>query len=516
MDLEFLLESDRALPGRELDERDQALFRDHIAPQAGGAERPLLANRSWVLRQWVEARRHGQEASLPGPMLAHAWRLLTKFGSVLLLCAGAGAAAQLLHYDGRQPVNVAAYFAWFVILQVALVLVALGVFWLRRTSFLAAERSLLTGLMGWAWTSLTRWLNRHLLERAPGERRQQLRAFFGTASSRSRPYRLLPVWPLAGLLQWLGICFNVGVLVTTLALVMFSDRAFGWQSAVDVTPEQVHAAIRALALPWSWLFPEGQGAPTLEQVEGSRIILKDGIRRLATANLAAWWPFLCLAVLTYGLVPRVLLLLLCRLQEGRALRRLSFRHVACDRLFERLTAPSVSSQGEGRERERQRLPNEPFQPGAPLPESTRTAPENGALLLLDPDLHANLDEATLRRALEDRFRLRIVACHPVGLNATELGPVLPELREWPWPQGEATLVVVQEAWEPPIAEMLGGLRLLRRTWGEEARLLLVLVGRAEPGHAPAPVRASDLRIWERETAALADPMLRVEPLTPHA
>jgi len=371
------------------------------------------------------------------------------------------------------------------------------------------------GLLRWIWTTLASLLYRHVFERSSGERRQQLRAFLGAAASRSQPYRMLPVWPLAGLLQWLGVCFNLSVLGTTLALVLFSDRAFGWQSAVHFTPEEVHGAIRWLALPWSWLMPDGQGIPTLNQVEGSRIILKDGIRQLATGNLVAWWPFLCLAVLTYGLLPRLLILSMCSLQGRRAMETLSFDNVISDRLHERLTAPIVATQGVGLEHAREALPAHGVPSKPPTAEGTRSAPENGALFLADPELHGSLEDSEWRRAITDRWGVQIAAFYPAGLNPTELQPVLPELRRWKWASERPTIVMIQEAWAPPIAETMDALRLLRHTLGKGARLILTLVGRPEKGSPLTAVRDSEFRIWERETAALGDPQLRVEPLRNH-
>jgi len=79
-----------------------------------------------MLRQWLEARRASFEnpESLPGSLAWGTWRILLKSLAVLGFFAGAGLAANLLQYDGFQPVNVATYLGWLVIVQIGLVLLA--------------------------------------------------------------------------------------------------------------------------------------------------------------------------------------------------------------------------------------------------------------------------------------------------------------------------------------------------------------------------------------------------------
>jgi hypothetical protein len=93
--------------------------------------------------------------------------------------------------------------------------------------------------------------------------------------------------------QMFGICFNLGAIVTTIALEWFTDLAFGWGTALNVSPDSMHGIAQFLALPWSWLFGEGVGVPTLEQVEGTRISLKDPLlsswtRRSCAPGVGSW------------------------------------------------------------------------------------------------------------------------------------------------------------------------------------------------------------------------------------
>jgi hypothetical protein len=75
-----------------------------------------------------------------------------------------------------------------------------------------------------------------------------------------------------------------------------------------VQPSTIHGIAHLIALPWSWLFGDGVGVPTLEQVAGTRINLKDPLFLLSAEHLRSWRWFLVLSVFTYGLVPRLVLL----------------------------------------------------------------------------------------------------------------------------------------------------------------------------------------------------------------
>jgi Protein of unknown function (DUF2868) len=567
LDFEYLLEGDRSEDPAGLERRDRRIYGELIRSEAESARGRINSDRRRLFRHWLENRRRDQPNGqpLPGHIFRAARSVLGKGLILAGFASGGGAAAQLLRYDGVQPVNVAAYLGWLVLFQLLLVTVAALAMALRRTRVLSSELTLLTGFMRWLWTTVALRLAASVWERMPrkgsytrpsnvpltpseGERvaegrvrgqsqaplisnqpplrfrdrisaehRIRLESFLGSVAGRGGLYRSVLVWPLIGALQLFGVCFNLGVIGVTLALVLFSDRAFGWQSAVNVSPDQIHGLLRLLALPWSGWFGEGTGWPSLEQIQGSHIILKDGIRRLATTNLVSWWPFLCLAVVTYGLLPRAALLLVSRLLGRRALRQLKFTDAACDRLHDRMVSEELETRGEGEEPDRKDLPAESVdsaRSGLRVP--TEMVPADNALLVLEPELWESVKESDLRQALRGRFHLEVFRCQPVGLNPIELRPALGEWTHWRWRDGQPKIIILQEAWEPPIAEKVNGLRLIRKNLGPSAKLLLVLLGRPLSGHCLTPVKESDRRNWERQTAALGDPFLRLESLVAHA
>ncbi|MCI5212559.1 MAG: DUF2868 domain-containing protein, partial [Candidatus Electrothrix sp. ATG2] len=154
-------------------------------------------------------------------------------------------------------------------------------------------------------------------------------------------YGLLFLRPFFLVVQLFGVSFNTGVLAATLFKVIGADLAFGWQSTLQVTPSSVYDLVHWISLPWSWL-PD-PFTPTLSQIEGSRLVLKDGIYHLINADLTSWWPFLCLSVFCYGLLPRLALLLFGTLRQRLDLVRLDFQQGCLRQPLHRMRTPQVST-----------------------------------------------------------------------------------------------------------------------------------------------------------------------------
>jgi hypothetical protein len=197
--------------------------------------------------------------------------------------------------------------------------------------------------------------------------------------------------------------------------------------------------------------------------------------------------------------------------ERRSLRALPFDHVACDRLYERLTSRQLLSQGAmPGESADEIAANEFTAIESDVPIGGVNAGE--CAILIGEELRRQLDQPAFARRLEARLNLRPA----IWLDWTELSDtrqsVLEEISPTGHDQQLKRLVVIEEAWQPPIAEKLEGLRSLRQAAGPDARLIVLLVGRPQGGDVLTPVRPSDLRVWEERLQSLADPRLRVEAL----
>jgi hypothetical protein len=363
-------------PRERLNERDRALYLGDIQGRLD-VEPHTPPHRRGALRHWLSARRRAEDPLLrdllPGSAFVRSQRLVT-FGLALLgFFLGVGLASALLHYDGRHPVNVAWYLFILVFVQLALALATALAWGLRRSravSGVIRDVSLLSHLVRPLFTKAAGYIQRHRLLHIPQDLREGAAARRGLTEAHFALYGPAAYLPFLIAAQVFGIGFNLGVIAITLALEWFTDLAFGWGSALEVSPQVVHEIARAIAAPWGWLVGEGVGYPTLEQVAGSRISLKDPLTSLQAADLRSWRWFLVLSVTTYGMLPRLLLLGASMLAQRRALAALPFTHGRTQALYARLVTPSLGG-AQGLER---RGPEMPIPaPLAPL-SAPRSAP----------------------------------------------------------------------------------------------------------------------------------------------
>lgn len=362
IDFEYYLDADEQVLREQptarhaLAERDRTIYLEQIAPQVGPETPHTLPHRRISLRRWLTARRAGEEpgmqALLPGGAFATVQRLGTLLLAVLGVLLGVGLASALLHYDGNRPVSVPWYVFLLVIAQFLLVLAAVSA-WLfhrlRRDGLAGQDAWLPHRILRPLLTRAARWLQHQHLARSSADVRERALATQGVLKSHYAVYGPVSYLPALIPAQVFGVAFNVGVIFTTLTLEWFTDLAFGWGSSLISDPQTVHHLVRVIAAPWGWLFGEGAGYPSLEQIDGSRVILAQWASdtsgsHLNPDHLRAWSWFLVLAVFTYGLLPRLILLGISVLMQDLALRRLPFTHARIQALYARMLSPCVETQ----------------------------------------------------------------------------------------------------------------------------------------------------------------------------
>jgi hypothetical protein len=336
---------------KRLNDRDRRLYRERIAPRIDAPEH-TPPHRSAALRRWLGIRRGAEDPSiqalLPGSAFARAQRLVSVALGVLGFVTGVGVAAALLHYDGQHPVNVSWYVFVLVILQVLLLAGTAALWYSRRSRAMQAavqDLSLVGHLLKPLFGAAARWVQRQRLAHVPPDVREQAQARKGLLKGQFALYGPAAYLPMLIPAQLFGIGFNLGAILTTIALEWFTDLAFGWGSALNVSAGTIHGLAHFIALPWSWLFGEGVGVPTLEQVEGTRISLKDPLFIMSAEHLRSWRWFLVLAVFTYGLLPRLVLLLLSMRTVRRTLAALPFTHQRTQALYARMITPQLETAG---------------------------------------------------------------------------------------------------------------------------------------------------------------------------
>lgn len=500
IDLEYLFHLDRDSDHAELHHRDRQIFLDlengSLIEGQAESKRVLLL---WVKKRLETVRSPNSRMASPGHIYAGELQLARQVSWVLGAFIGILAGIGFFSYSGTTPINVFHFLLIFIASQLVLVAVFLARRLLqsllcRSSSTLAVtfSRYLMTRLVGWLIVAIRNRLQQR--ERLAAEHA------FGLTKSYSTQYGGLFFWPLAGLVQLFGIGFNLGLLAITTLKIVATDLAFGWQSTLQLSTESVFSLVKILALPWSWLFGAGIGFPTLDQIRGSHIILKDGIYHLATGDLTAWWPFLIGCLFVYGFLVRFCLYLGSNALGRYRLKQFRFDSPECLAVIRRMNTPVVRSQAAAQS---QPAPGSPTA-NAIIAESS--TPIRQLETLIPDDIFALCEKHLLDRLFQPQL-LTVGTCHRFLHDFESDERLLYELQKKDW-QEEEGIIVVMEGWMPPLLDFLSYLRALRNVIGPNRIIYLALTGQPKnDGFAVLP--SSSLEIWRQKIGSLGDPYLKV-------
>jgi hypothetical protein len=484
VDLAAQLEQDAARAPDWLRRRDRALGRE-LGEGLGSPEQRVVA---WLDRVRPEGDGPGERAERAGRVLGV---LLVGLGLVL----GSGAALAFFWYDGSHPVNVVRVLGFFVGLQLgmvgATVVLCLPEGWRRFLPGLRALQETLSLLSPGRWQGILRRI-------LPGPQQQAMERLAGLARRHHRLYGDVEKWWLLSRSQSFGVAFHVAALATALALVLFSDLAFGWSTTLDVAAPELHAVTHALSRPWAALWPAA--VPTPELVEATRYFRETAHHDPAAS--APWWPFLLACMSVYGLAPRVALLGFAHWRMRAATRR-AFRAIpGLAALRDRLSSHLVETAGEG---------EEPRGSGAAAAGSVGSA---GGGPSLDPGVRC-------RAVVWSGFPLADAEAASAALGVTveglyrageaDLRQDAEAIRALAEAGGSEPVVVVAKAWEPPVLELLDFLGELRAALGRERAIVVVPLA-LDAGGRPAAPGAEDARQWRRAADRLGDPWTSVHAL----
>lgn len=459
----------------------ERLHRDRTIGASLKIQDPLRRVRAW------RAKLSQDSAAAIGSSLGHRLeRSRYVIGLLMLILgalAGAGAASAVFHYDGTWPVNVVTVLAVLVLLQVALVILTLIVM-LPRVPGLHWLQGLIGNLNPGAFIAAIY----KRIARVEAERADLLvwPAARGPAAARFARWQML-AWSQIG-----AIGFNIAALATAAALIAFTDLAFGWSTTLRVDASDVLRITNALATPWSSFWPDA--VPSAALVESSRFfrLASSPPPEIAAEQLTGWWPFLLAAIVTYGLAPRCVLLLIAITRLRAATVRLLLDDPQVQALLDRMSVAEVALGADAAE-----IPLRATERPASI--SPADAPSQAAAIIWSgaiakDDVNAwslqhlrrevtHLVEAGGGRALED--------------DAAAIRSIAAE-------RPRAVLLFVR-AWEAPLLDLKDFIESLRAAVGAACSIVVVPIG-AAGGTADEPQRMT----WARWIGRIADPALYME------
>ena len=495
VDFEYAIRLEARQSPTEIQERDRELH---------SGTTPSANNRA-LLKSWLDCMRSQVFSPLckPGKSSMSATGIAIKVIGVISLLGGAALAKALLHYQGTEPVNVSAFIGLFIVLQLALALLSLVFVSLPSQSGRQLDRilgiRLLQPLAIHGFTSISRFAG----SKIDGIHRQALEETTGDLKGFWTLYGNLFRWKLFSKIQLWALLFNLGALTATLLSIVFSDRAFGWQTTLQIDAETLYQYIRLSSFPWSWFAGEGQGFPTLQEIDGSRIALKDGIRSLNSENLVSWWPYLSLGIIFYGLVPRLAFNILGQFKGKRCLAKLSFSHTEANRIAERIRSATIQFDSDSPKTEH--VSENPTDKSiAPYPDSTASGP---ILCLIASD--------SVKPETEDDFKTALTQTLSRSSELLTIEYLDDKSRiasELPITIHDQSIALVFDSWMPPIEETKRLIKSVRNALQSETGLVIILLGMPSSSGEIQPPETSDLNIWKTFTRKLGDPYCSLQPI----
>jgi hypothetical protein len=290
--------------------------------------------------------------------------------------------------------------------------------------------------------------------------------------------------------QWLATGIFVGVLATGWILVAVTDLAFGWTTTLTLEPEAVFGLFETLAQPWAGWLPAA--VPDLTLVEVSRYyrLETDLVSEARAVELGAWWPFVLMCVLTYGLTPRLVLLVLGSWRLSSATRAMICQDPEVLALLDRLNQPRVAF----------------VQESEISPDTDPTAVPDPPPLIADPGTvlliwNQAIDAQAARHWLETRLGTSGGRVLAAGTRSSpdDLARSLAEPGEPP-----QRMVIFSKGWEPPLLEFADFIGSLRELIGAVPTITVVPVDTSGRG-----IDAADREVWARFLARQEDPRLYV-------
>ena len=500
------LKADAACDSTVLRQRDRAIGQALVALRGT----PIAQLNAWLRH----VARH--DTRTLAHQVAHVRRVLSCLVLLAGLMAGHGTAALVFYYDGTQPINVLPVLSAFVLLPLVL-LVCLGM-----RAMLGKLIPLLLGRPG-LQPSLSLWCAAlmALIQRClPQRYREAMQLTLGWSRAHYRLYGRVHRWSL---LTWSQV-FALGFMCSAIAWFVFrlstTDMAFVWSTTLDIEPQTMAAITNSLALPWTHLVPQATvDLDTIRNTRYFRAYHRVVPPEVHAEALGRWWPFVLAAMITYGVVPRLLALLLCLWRQHVALRWCLVHTPGAAEVLDRLNSPLVATAAAdvASPATYERLtpvPDERAMHRAPVP-LYNTSDSSQAVVITWANVPVR--DSDVRQHIMQHLDVQVTSIWPAGGATTPaedqrvLHAAAEALRDRS--STPRMLLMLVKAWEPPMLDVVDFLCALRRAIGEGERIVVLPIA-LSPQALATHVYQQQCDIWQRKLATVGDPWLRVQALPP--
>jgi len=461
-----------------------------------------------ILFSWLKFRRNENEISLlPGTVYSFIYTCVVYIMFISGFIMGISTVYSFLAYHGTRPVNVSSFAALFIVLQVVFILLTL-MFLVKRV--LRKNRndtdSIVRIIVSFLFFNVVPKIIKKTRVLFFKQNKEDLDYCISFMRMKKKEYKALFFWPLFILTSVFALSFSTGVLSGIFFKIVVSDMAFGWQSTLITSSSSIHDLVLFTALPWSWFIPEPIAFPNLEQIEGSRIILKYGIYALTTNDLVSWWPFLCLSILFYAVIPRVFFIIFASFFQQQTLKKINFTNPKFRQLIIRMKSPvvDVDTQEISMDQEikkdfrKKALKTDSF-------ESRHNINTGKASLLVSKKVYSDKKIDQLVHGLEKLLLFNINTVIGINFNFDDDAKAVAQIQD----SDSRQVILVQEVWQPPIRELLYYFTKIKTIISNEMPLYILLTKDAAKDNLGVDKKDINFKVWEKKVFQLEDPGISV-------
>ena len=418
--------------------------------------------------------------------------LITVLGMIL----GGSATLGLFYFDGSGRVNAISIIAILVLLPglflLPFVIAALPPSALARipgaSAFGALSRGLSPGRLAAGAMRLSPVGVRQAWEKVSGQALRHQSLFQG-----------IHKWAILRWSQLFAVGFQVAALGAAFSLILFTDLAFGWSTTLTSgdpieDAATVHRLTSTLATPWAWAIESAD--PSIDLILESRFFraAETTLTSRQAARLGAWWPFIIMTLLVYGLLPRGLTFMVARARLNAACRLTLSALPGLSSVLHRLHQARVQTTSD----EPEERPTTAPQPDGPPIDRFASGRIGITINWSDVPVTPDANEQTF-----GPLPVHVAGGSAPVDNDRQLAETI--AAELPPDTGVALLV---KAWEPPLMELVDFLRLLRNALPDRTPIMVFPLG-VEAEDALTGGTPDQSAVWRRKIDSIGDPWVTV-------